>query len=258
MQTLIPLALCIAAVVAIRTARHASWVPPFATGCAVLGLVSASWMFARSGESATGPAGWHDRETTLAAEGYVLGRHLVDHYPGRKVVVLPPLPLVADVPLAPRHGVDALVGEAKGKLDLKLAELDVAIPREDRTPTADPIPYENGTAVRITPEEIRRFMGRCTDGVEVLVVAFNHEAYLREWETFGAASRPALVLLHAPHDPLAGLFQRKLIQAASVYAPTPEARSRAEHASSGTARRDLARSLFTVATPQNYLETLKN
>lgn len=256
MQWLVIIVLCISALLAAALVRQGNkWGKPAAFGCSAFCLILAIPMLFGSGVSSL-QQGWNDRKTTLEAEGYVLGAYLNKNFAGRRVVVMPPLPSFGETPRMPLDSVHALIQSTRGSLTIHLAELDAPSAGGNPVTTDVSTAYDSVNDLQIGSEELRSQLSRSTTDVDIVVIAFNHEAYLDQWRAMHAATAPALVLLHASHDQLANVFQQGVIEAATVYAPPPEARSLIKDPKTRKAGLEFARSLFTVATRQNYKDVL--
>lgn len=196
--------------------------------------------------------GFNDRDSMLSAEALVLGNYLTAQYNQGRVVVLPPVPSPLETTPTRDPGIATLIKSIKGKLDITQAALPDEVIDGNTVMDDTHVDSDDPLAAFINPEELQSFLRKIQSTADVVVMPYNHDTYLRAWQSLENATAPALMLLHAVPGQLENLFKQEIIDAATLFNPPPDARTRLLEKHIRKIEHDYARTLFTLITPGNY------
>lgn len=197
--------------------------------CAVLLLMLSIWRCSRPAAPLL-QTGLNNADLLYQAEGETLGEWVVAHFPDADTVI------VLDERQALNPGINALSKHLGRGTTRYLVHLPGSVEDDAGEPEM--------------PEDIQAQIRRQLAGREVAVIAAHHMAAQRVWRTLPNGERPALCFMFVDPIVLPGLFQKRVLAAATVYYATPgeqEAIRQNPHHTPEQARR-----LIRVLTPEDF------
>jgi hypothetical protein len=200
--------------------------------CAALALTFSLWRCSKPASPLL-RTGLDNAALLHQAEGEAMGDWLAEHYPGANAVIL------IDKSARENIGIQALRNRLGRECALHL--LHVPELKED---DLDPV----------LPKDVHAEIRQQMTGREVAVITAHHMAAQRVWRSLPNGERPALCFMFVDPILLPGLFQQRVLTAATNYHATPEEQAAIRNDPRHTPEQ--ARRLIRVLTPESVFDAV--